>query len=424
MAIRAGDPIIKMRAAGADPCGTLPAPFMPSFSVVTGGTLTGLLYFLQTWFTPWGETLPSPEQFAQLGSGNSLVVSNQVVPGAIKMRVYYGLQAGAEFQYQDLDLEAAGIMPGQTATMTIASLFNAGGSRVPTKSSAWLADSDGTFVPASIAFAWLNQALRRLTVTLGGIRDISGVAWPSQAAWQVLKNRWTEIENLWWQGWWQVIGEQAYTWLVNPITSVPGYFTQWSNAGEDTIGLWPQPGQGPVSTTLSANAAPGDTTLNIVPIAPSGPEGIFTMPGMVVIDEEFILISAQNSAGTQIVGCLRGKGGTSPQAHLAGATVTQLIVMFTGTRTPPDFSPGCAYNLLQLPAGWDVPLDTYMMAKYREKEQDVQAFGQLMGQFKQEAEDLRSSRDAVPKNRQIGDSRVYEAFAGYRSSFPFSILIP
>ena len=48
----------------------------------------------------------------------------------------------------------------------------------------------------------------------------------------------------------------------------------------------------------------------------------------------------------------------------------------------------------------------------------------LDAEFFQAVESLRSSKDAVPKNRQIGDARVYEAFAGYKVQYPFGILIP
>jgi len=418
MAIYVGDPIVRMRAGGPDPSGVLPAPAQPGFGTFTGGSLTGTVYFVQTWFTPWGETLPSPEQFAVMGTDGTLLVNAVAVPGATKMRVYFGIATGAEAQYQDLDFMTNNILPGNSADMVISTVMTAGASLPPSRSSAYLPDSDGGFVSSSLAFLWLNQALRQMVVQLGGIRDISGVAWPSQAAWQVLQNRWTEIENLWWNGWWQVVGTQAGVWLNSPVQSIPGYMSEWSNAGQDIVGLWPQPGQGPATTVLTAPVGLTDTSLTVLNAQ------TFTEPGLVQIDNEMILISAPNSNNTQFVGCLRGIGGTTPAVHAIGVSVTQLIAMFTGSRLAPDFSPGQSYQLLQLPAGWDVPLDRYMLARFREKEQDGKAAAQLDQEFFGAVETLRSSKDAVPKNRQIGDARVFEAFAGYRTSWPFSILIP
>lgn len=417
--IRVGDPIIRMRAGGPDPCGVLPAPIQPTLTALAGGSLSGTVYIVQTWFTPWGETTPSPETFIKLAAPNgTILVSNIAPPGAVKMRVYFGIASGVEPQYQEVDFLKYNILPGQPVAVTLASSLTSSASIPPRKPSAYLADSDGNFVSSSTSFSWLNQALRKMVVQLGGIRDISGVAWPSQAAWAVLQNRWTEIENLWWQGWWQVVGEQYGTWLNSPIQSVPGYFTQWSNAGKDIIGLWPQPGQGPASSTLSAPVGLTDQTISVVS------SFAFVEPGLIQIDDELILVSAPNSTQTGFVGCLRGIGGSVPATHNTGAAVTQLIAMFTGSRLAPDFWPGMSYALLQLPAGWDVPLDRFLLARFREKEQDTQAAAVLDKEFTAAVEALRSSKDAVPKNRQIGDARVFEAFAGYRTAWPFSILIP
>jgi len=60
---------------------------------------------------------------------------------------------------------------------------------VPQRNRAYLPDSDGSFVGASDVFSWLNQALRQMVINLGGIPDISGVAWPTGAAWAALNNR-------------------------------------------------------------------------------------------------------------------------------------------------------------------------------------------------------------------------------------------
>jgi hypothetical protein len=416
--IRVGDPIFRMRAAGPDPCATLPPPNQLTISTASGGSLTGNVYTVGTFLTPWGETLPSSETMTSMGANGTLNVSAVVPPGATAFRVYFGTTPGGEAQYQALDLLAAGIQPGQTATISISGYTLAVPCPPPRQSSAYLLDSDGSFVTASVAFQWLNQALKQMCVTLGGIRDISGVAWPSQAAWAVLSQRWTEIQNFWWAGWWQVIGAQEYTWLISPVQSVPGYVTSWGTAGQDIVGLWPQPGQGPATTTLTANVGLTDQVLNVAAT------NTFFVPGMVQIDNEFMLVSSFNQAGNQFVGVIRGVGGTVAATHSSGATVTQLIAMFTGTRLAPEFMPGAAYSWLQLPAGWDAPLDTYLLARYREKEQDHQAATMLDQKFMAMVEQLRSSRDAVPKSRQVGDSRVYEAFAGYRSQFPFSILWP
>jgi hypothetical protein len=420
MAILVGDPIVSMRALGPDPCGVLPSPTGVTLGgVASGGTLApGTYYVVVTYLTPWGESVPSPEVFITLVSGITglLVRIASFVPGPTAMRVYFGLAAGSEAQYQQFDVSS--FVPGTTVTVTVTGYGSP--SLPPQKSSAYLPDSDGTYVSAAIAYRWLNSALRKMAVTLGGIRDVSGVAWPSQAAWQVLNNRWTEIENIWWSGWYQQIGRQEYTWMQSPITSVPGYATHWSNAGRDMIGLWPQPGTGPGTSTLTTAMGLTDTTISVAAV------GGFTMPGMFQIDQEFILASAPNGAGPfQMVGVIRGVGGSIAATHLSGAPITQMIAMFSGARLAPEFSPGSSYTALQLPAGWSVPLDRYMLARFREKEQLLQESQALDQEYMVSLENLRTSKDAVPKDRAVGDGRVYNSFLGYQRSgaLPFGILV-
>ena len=423
MPILVGDPIVSMRSLGPDPCGTLPAPV--GCTITNGSSASSTLqplpatwYAVVTYLTPWGETNPSPEMPINLTVfAPRMIVGIPVVPGATAARVYYGILSGIYGQYQQFDL--TGQAAGSVYAASISSFGSA--SRPPRQNSAFLPDSDGGFVSAALAYRWLNQALAKMVVQLGGIKDISGIAWPSGAAWAIMSQRWTEIENTWWQGWYQWVGRQEYTWLQNPITSVPGYTTHWSNAGQDIIGLWPQPDAGPGQSTLLADMSITDTTLMKV-ASVSG----FQLPGMFQIDDEFLLASTNNTSPTDITGLIRGVGGTIPAAHLTGATVTQLITMVSGSRLSPQFSPGNSYLMLQLPAGWEVPIDRYMLARYREKEQDIQAASAEDEKFNSWIEVLRSSKDAVPKDRAVGDGRVFNSFNGYQRSgaLPFGILVP
>ena len=76
MPIYVGDPIVRTRASGPDPCGVLPTPVIPTAATAAGGSLTGTIYFTQTWRTPWGETDQSPEVVQAMGGDGTLQVSN------------------------------------------------------------------------------------------------------------------------------------------------------------------------------------------------------------------------------------------------------------------------------------------------------------------------------------------------------------
>jgi hypothetical protein len=390
-------------------------------AALPGGLLPGLpagtYYVVLTYLTPWGESSPSTEQSVVVAANGGIAIGLTAPAGVASVRVYYGTQAGAEAQFQQFDGNQ--VPPGFLTILTVDTIGSP--SLVPRYSSAYLPDSDGNYVSAATAYRWLNAALRKLGVQLGGIRDVSGVAWPSASAWAVLSQRWTEIENLWWSGWYQWVGRQEYTWLQNPITSVPGYTTHWSNAGRDIIGLWPQPGSGPGVSTLASPVAITDDIIQVAAVSP------FTFPGMFQINNEFIMASSFTPKDTvfNLLGVIRGVGGTVAATHPVDENITQLITMFSGTRLAPDFSPGSAYTLLQLPAGWDVPLDRFMLARFREKEQNIQEARALDQEFDAWLENLRSSKDAVPKDKAVGDGRVYNSFNGYQRSgaLPFGILV-
>jgi hypothetical protein len=431
MAVLIGDPIVRMRAAGPDPCGVLPPP--PDTQIVAdnpGGSLpVGFIYVVTTWRTPWGETMPSLEHAVQLTDfSHSVVITYTTVPGATAMRAYFGTSASAEAQFVEFDL--SNVLAGTAMSSFITGAGQPG--LPPRKSSAYLPDTDGIFVDANLAFSWLTQALKQMVVQLGGIPDITGVAWPSQQAWARLPNRFVELTNIWWSGWWQCSGSQEYTWLQSPVQAVPGYATPWSSAGSDLIGLWPQPGSGPATTKLILNTGP--TSLDATDGVPAmnaqdtsfavtrGSLAAFKSPGLVMIDNEIMGVSVPDSTNSIYQGVIRGLGGTLPAQHNVGATVTQLIVMITGKRTTGEFVSGMSYSPLQLPVGWDVPIDEYLIGKFREKEQEHEVAAQKFQLFNQMIEQLRSSRDAVPKGRQVGDARVYESFSGYRTGYPFSII--
>ena len=182
MSIRVGDPIVRMRALGPDPCGVLPPPTGVNFATgaPSGGVLPAqTVYVFQTWLTPWGETSPSVEQPIDLSAGTqTIIATSTMVPGAIKARVYIGTQPGNQSQFQEVDVSL--VTPGSPVVITVDGLTTTA-AIPPQINRAFLPDSDGTFVAASTAFSWLNQALRQMIINLGGIPDISGVAWPSGA---------------------------------------------------------------------------------------------------------------------------------------------------------------------------------------------------------------------------------------------------
>lgn len=121
---------------------------------------------------------------------------------------------------------------------------------------------------------------------------------------------------------------------------------------------------------------------------------------------------------------VRGLGGTTPAAHAAGAAVNYLIFRFRGYRIPTQYTVGQSALLMDLPPAWDEPLSRYMLARFREYEQNVDEAQKLDAQFKMECKDFDGMQADPTGPRQlgwvapfIGDSQNLEELVG-------TILIP
>lgn len=491
MPVQVGDVIIKARNAMKDPCATLiPPSGSPPLSGTTGGSLSGTIYAQNTWLTPWGETLPSPELQLALGANNAITDAGTLVPppGATGGRIYYGSASGAENQYANVNM-------GGITNITGPGI----GSRVPRLNRAYLPDTDGV-VNAQQIYNWLNQALVKMGVITGGVLDENGVAIPSGAAEFVMPGWWFNITDMWHDGW-VVMPERAiFTWMKSLVSGVPGIASVWQNASRQILGLWPQPSPGATTTTLTVGLGLTDTLASVAN------SSLFRAPGLAMCEQEVFSFSSLGGAsfpeqnvvtGSQFVGAgvssvtvnfgstptgtiqpqvgtgwvttiaysgittstftvtfgtpappggslmtwsvtvvptggsytslgnlVRGLGGTLATAHPLGATVTYLIFRFRGYRVPMLYNVGQSAVFMDLPPAWDEPLAKYLLARFREWEQDDDDAEKNDQKFEQDCVRLKDTQGDPTGPRQlgwvapfVGDSQNLETLVG-------TILIP
>ena len=409
-----GDPIIRARILSRDPCMTLVNPAAPTLAAAAiGGTLSGTIYCVITWSTNWGETVASGETSVLVSGGNNGVQGIVTPPpGATAGRLYYGTAVGAENQWVPINL-----VGGNTQ---ILSLSAGVAGFPPVRNRAYLPDTDG-LVQASELWKWLDLGLLKMGQITGGILDEGGVAWPSGQAEAVLPGAWYEFTDMWHNGW-VVLPERAeFTWLKSTLSGIPGIATVWKNAAQQVVGLWPQPGTPGATTVLTGNVG---LTTDPFPVSNSAN---FIAPGLMQVDSEVMsFTSIADSLGNndQLGLLVRGLSGSIPATHLNGATVTQLIFRFRGYRAPTIYQPGQSTLTLDLPTGWDEILDLYMLAKYKEFEQNRAEAKDLMGEFEAGCLRMRDNKLAPYGVRQIGwvapfvgDSENLETLIG-------TILIP
>jgi len=211
-----GDLIMNVRSLGPDsPIMTLTAlsPGSPTAATLVGGILAAATYYVQvTQLTNWGESLASNEQSVTIvgpNNGFTIVVNPQI--GCSSVRVYAGTSTGQENFYALYNV-ANGLVPGASNTLNFTGLNVVAGSP-PLNSSAFVADSDGSFVSAATMYRWLNDALKAAARITGGIQDAVGISSISgQRRYVVtLQGQWLRLDQCFYDGWELDLGTKAET---------------------------------------------------------------------------------------------------------------------------------------------------------------------------------------------------------------------
>lgn len=418
MSTLVGDTIIRFRDLALDPPQVFSPPANLSSSVVSGGSIPSNTYYCQlTVTTKWGETTPSAEFMLTTTPGNqtfSIVYNWANYPGApsgalgsaLTLRLYFGYASGGENQYIDYPL-----VPPPGDPLIITSLSGSIQATPPATNSAALPDTDGSYLRASTVFRWLSSALSESSRLAGGLIDYSG--FPSTINWATytITGEWTKMLIAWYDGYPVAFSPTSAFFKRNNVTSsiLAGWGISYYN-GQMGVEVWPQPARTATQTTLSSSMAITDTSATLTTTAG------FLLPtyGMVQIGGE---ICAYNGiSGSQLVGLIRGLGGTVPAAWSSGTQVNELNAFFQGKRVfTTQYSPGQSLISLPLPSAWPNILVDFMMAKFYETERDGQSAKANMDSFNQRIKDYMRTNRQILGPQQVG-SRDYQfvVFGGTR----------
>lgn len=321
----------------------------------------------------------------------------EVPSGIVKYRVYYGI--GSPTRYVE----------GASLPVAISAAGTAGS--IPTRSTAFDPDADGRHVSARAFYDWLNDALKLAARITGGIRDHTGIASVNGSPHYLTTGQWKRLTHGWFDGYQMEgpVNRSAFFYRTSQ-TGQSGAFAVTLQSDRMLIELYPQPNRTAGSTTLSGALSATGVTASAVSTA----DFVLTF-GLAMIGTE--IVAYNGIASNQLAQLVRGLGGTKEQAWGVGTAVNELNVRFAGLRFhTQEYEPGDAATTLQVPVGWESLLHLYVLAMYREAEQEYPEAIRKRQEFEQEFIKWASSND-YPVSTQIGgstwaDAPVYGGLGG------------
>jgi hypothetical protein len=412
-----------LREQAADPPSALPAPSSVTVTPSPTGALS--IWLTVTQLTPWGESPASTEVALTNGAiGSTFTVAGNCGFAATALRVYFTLAgSGQEDRYFQYSIPTGGI-GSFSFTFTLSSAGITPG-YAPSRSSAWLPDTDGTALSAAALYRWINEGLDAATALTEGIRDVTGIpSTAGQAQYQVVSN-WRKLTSGFYDGYPITMGSKSDIFRRSNVTGISGTTVLNQDSVVQQVELYPQSsrtsGNGTLNGALSATAT-------AIPYTP-GSSGWVLGFGLALIGpypadpsaSEIIYYSG--NASNSLSPVTRGMGGTIAQAWPSGTSVMEANIYFSGIRYPLHYTRGQSANQLQLPPAWIDALRDYLSARFKQAEQDVEGAQAVLKQFEAKCQAIKGNREIMsPRQVQVGGASGVETVSGLGGYFGGVIL--
>jgi hypothetical protein len=412
-----GDALMALREQAADPPSALPAPTSVAVAGSGGGSLT--FWIVVTQLTPWGESQASLEvTISSQAVGSIITVTGNCSFAATAIRVYFSLSgAGQEDRYYEYDIPDGGIgafsIPFTLSTPGITQGF------APTRSSAWLPDTDGTALSAAALYRWINEGLDYISGLTDGIRDVTGIpSTAGQAQYQPISN-WRKITAGFFDGWSITFGSKSDVFRRSNVVGISGTAVMNQDSVVQQIELYPQSsrtsGNGTLNGNLSASAL-------AIPYTP-GSSGWVLGFGLALLGpypsdpSQSELVYYSGNASNSLSPVTRGMGGTTAKAWPSGTPVSEANIYLSGLRYPLHYSRGQSTNQLNLPPAWIDALKDYLSSRFKGAEQDVEGQQALLKQVEAKCNSIKGNREVMsPRRVQAGGvtgPETVEGLGGY-----------
>jgi hypothetical protein len=428
-----GDALMALREQAADVPSALPAPTLNGVTPSPTGTLN--IWFTVTQLTPWGESPVSAEIALTTGAiGATFTLTGICSFAATALRVYFTLgAAGGEDRYSEYEIPSSGIGAFSLA-FTLSGTGTAQGAITPgfapTRSSAWLPDTDGTALSAAALYRWINEGLDYICGLTDGIRDVTGIpSTAGQAQYQPISN-WRKISAGFFDGWPITFGNKSDIFRRSNVVGISGTAVMNQDSVVQQIELYPQ------SSRTSGNGAV-DTGIMDLPLLPNavnipytpGSSGWVLGFGLALLGPypadpsacELLYYSGNQS--NTLGPCTRGMGGTIAQGWPNGTPLTECNIYLSGLRYPLHYLRGQANSQLNLPPAWIDVLKDYLSSRFKGAEQDLEGQQSLLKVVEQKCLSIKGNREVMsPRRVQVGGVTGPETVSGLGGYFGGVIL--
>lgn len=418
-----GDALMALREQAADPPLSLSAPI--SVTVTPSPTGANTYYFKVTQLTNWGESEASAEVAqANCAVGSTFTVGGNCSFAATSIRVYFSLTtANGEDRYYEYAVPPGGI--GVFSVVFSLSSTGIAQGFPPTRSSAWLPDTDGTALSAAALYRWVNEGLDFITGLTDGIRDVTGIpSTAGRAQYQLISN-WRRIGSQLYDGWPMLAGAKTDIFRRANVVGISGTGVVNQDSVIQQVEFYPQSARTSGNGTLSGNLTAAATVIPYTPGASGWVLGFgLALLGPYPADPSACeLVYYSGNASNQLSPVTRGMGGTFATAWPLGTQLLECNLYLTGLRYPTHYTRGQANNQLGLPPAWIDALKDYLSSRFKGAEQSVQEQAALLKSVAEKCEAIKGTKEVMtPRQVQVGGNTGVQTVAGLGGFFGGVIL--
>lgn len=264
-------------------------------------------------------------------------------------------------------------------------------------------DADGSFLRASTLYRWLTNGIRELTRRCNWtVLDWTAMAQETRQQVYALDRRFINVDGCFANQYRLMHLDELHTTYPSYAVAQPLWFSWHHRSDKLELSLWPAPDRTDPTANLMVTLAPDALTIAVNTTTGFLPFGWIQI-GSELMQYSDVLPATGPADHPRLAVVRRGVSGTSQAIHYAGDPVIHLGIWCRGWRAPRAVTRST--DCVEIHQSFLPPLETYLLARYREAEQDRQGAQSLQQQFLEEVQSIL--QDPVWQQPNTVQARAY-----------------